>query len=502
MTTGKRVVIAGGGVGGLATAIRLQARGFSVVVLEKNATVGGRANVWEQDGFRFDTGPTLLLMPDVYAELWQWAGRRLADDLELRQLRPNYRVSFDDGASLLCTPDAEEMAANVERFEPGAGARFPAFMQSAGYKYQLSRQRFINRDFDHWWQFATPRNLVELFKTEALRRLFHVSKRYFHDERLRLALTFQTMYLGISPLDAPAVYALLPYTELAEGIWYPKGGIYALITAMRRLAEDLGVEVCTSTEVTGLQFAGRTVSGVQTEDGKTVPADIVVANIDLPTAYRTLVPAERRRKLPNKRLGRMRYTASAYMLYLGVDRRYEQLDHHNVFMSNDFRANFDSIFKSYTLPDHPSLYVNVPNRSDPGHAPAGCDALYVLVPVPHLGRGPIDWQRDEPAFRQRVLDRLEGLGLKDLRQHIVVERSVTPLDWRAQFGLARGAAFGLAHDFLQVGYLRPANHATGIDNLYFVGASTTPGTGVPLVIMGSRLVAERIIRKHGVRGDR
>jgi phytoene desaturase len=304
------------------------------------------------------------------------------------------------------------------------------------------------------------------------------------------------MYLGISPLDAPAIYALLPYTELVEGIWYPQGGIYRLIEAMRRIAEEIGVEIRTSTEVTGLRFIGNQVTGVRLAGGETIDADIVVANADLPGAYHRFVPEHLRPDFPDSRLRRLRFTASAYMLYLGVDRVYDHLQHHNVFFSGDFRANFDAIFRTLLLPADPSLYIAAPSRTDPSVAPPGHDALMVLVPVPHLARDGVDWDLEEPALRERLYDQLERLGLTDLRRHIRVERHVTPVDWRDTYGLTAGAAFGLAHDFMQVGYLRPGNRAKKVPNLYFVGASTVPGTGVPMVIIGSRLVTERILNEH------
>jgi phytoene desaturase len=305
------------------------------------------------------------------------------------------------------------------------------------------------------------------------------------------------MYLGISPLDAPAIYALLPYTELIEGIWYPEGGVYRLIEAMLRVAEELGVEVRTSAKAVGLRFDGDRVTGVILAGGEVVGADVVVANADLPGAYHRFVPEHCRPDFTDRRLRRMRYTASAYMLYLGVDRVYDQLRHHNVFFSADFRGNFDAIFRTHRLPSEPSLYIAAPGRTDPTVAPRGHDALMVLVPVPHLTRNGIDWQRDEPAFRARVYDQLERLGLTDLRRHVRFERRATPLDWRDTYGLTRGSAFGLGHDFLQVGYFRPGNRAKTLRNLYFVGASTVPGTGVPMVMIGSRLVTERILREQG-----
>jgi phytoene desaturase len=485
-----KTVIIGAGVGGLATAIRLAAAGHRVTLLEKNATVGGRANVIEDGGYRFDTGPSLLLMPDVYRELFAAAGRSVDDYCTLVAMDPNYRVHLADGRSFEATRDLNRMARQVDAIEPGAGERIRPFLDDAGYKYRIAREKFVGRNFRHLFEFITPANLYYLLKTEALANLFRKTGAYFHDERLRLAFTFQTMYLGISPLDAPAIYALLPYTELVEGIWYPRGGIYALIEAMRRLAEELGAEVCTNAEVAALRFDGNRVTGVTLRDGTTHAADVVVSNVDLPMTYHRFVPPALRPDFPNRRLRRMRYTASAYMLYLGVDRVYDQLAHHNVYFGDDHRANFDAIFETRTLPDDPSLYIAAP-------APARHDALMVLVPVSHLATNGADWSRDEPCFRERVYDRLEGLGLTDLRRHVRVEHRVTPLDWRDRYGLTLGAAFGLGHDFLQVGYLRPNNRAKKVPNLYFVGASTVPGTGVPMVIIGSRLVSERILAEQG-----
>lgn len=491
-----RTVIIGAGVGGLATAIRLAAAGHAVTVLERHQRVGGRANQICADGYRFDTGPSLLLMPDVYQELFASAGRKLEDYVKLLPMEPNYRVHFADGAWFDASRDLGRMARQVDAIEPGAGSRIEPFLRNAAYKYRIARRQFVGRNFRHLFQFLTLTNLYYLVRTGALANLFRTTRRYFRDERLRLAFTFQTMYLGISPLDAPAIYALLPYTELVEGIWYPEGGIYRFIEAMERLAGELGAEVRTRTEVTALEFDGDRVAGVRLADGSVLAADVVVANADLPGAYHRFVPERLRPDYSNRRLRGMRYTASAYMLYLGVDRVYDQLRHHNVFFNDDFRANFDAIFRTRRLPDEPSLYIAAPGRTDASVAPPGHDALMVLVPVPHLSRDGVDWEREEPAFRAHIYERLERLGLTDLRNHVVVERTFTPRDWRDSYALTLGSAFGLGHDVLQVGYLRPNNRAKRLRNLYFVGASTVPGTGVPMVIIGARLVSERILREQ------
>jgi phytoene desaturase len=492
----RSAVVIGGGLGGLASAIRLQHAGWNVTLLEKNSQLGGRCNVMEVDGFTFDTGPTLLLMRDVLDDLFHSVGRELQDFLQLVRMKPNYRITFGDGSSLEVTPDRDRMAEGLEAIEPGASHAFQRYIEDAGYKYHVSRSRFVERNFNHWYEFATAANLYHLFSTNTLRKLDRHAGRYFKDPRLIAAFTFQTMYLGLAATDAPAVYSLLPYTELEEGIWYPCGGMYTIVTALERLARDLGVTIRTDSEVHSMEARGRRVDRVRLASGEEVPADVVLSNADLPYAYDRLVPASRRGRFTNRTLRRLDYGSSAYLLYLGVDRSYPELLHHNVFLSSDTADNFDAIFKRKTLPADPSLYVNVPTRTDHSIAPAGHDVVYVLVPVPRLTSS-VDWQREGAAFRETVYRRLESVGLPDLRRHIVVEREFTPADFAAQYNLAHGSAFGLSHNFKQVGYMRPANKARDLSNLYFVGASTVPGGGIPMVVIGSKLVTERMRQDWG-----
>ncbi|HEY8687298.1 MAG TPA: phytoene desaturase family protein [Chloroflexota bacterium] len=493
---GRSAVVIGGGLGGLASAIRLQHAGWNVTILEKNPRLGGRCNVIETDGFTFDTGPTLLLMRDVLDDLFRSVGRDLRDYVQLVRVHPNYRVTFGDGSSLEVTTDRERMAEGLEAIEPGASRAFRRYIEDAGYKYRVSRAHFVERNFNHWYEFTTAANLYYLLTTNTLRKLDRHAARYFNDPRLIAALTFQTMYLGLAPADAPAVYSLLPYTELEEGIWYPCGGMYSIVTALERLARELGVSVRTESPVVSLELDGRGVSGVRVESGEVVTADAVLSNADLPYTYDTLVPRSRRGRFTDRALRHLDYGSSAYLLYLGVDRTYPDLLHHNVFLSSNTRDNFDSIFKSRTLPGDPSLYVNVPTRTDPRVAPPAHDVVYVLVPVPRLAPS-VDWTRDGPAFREAVYRRLESNGLPDLRRHVVVEREFTPVDFASEYNLAYGSAFGLSHNFKQVGYMRPANKAREIGNLYFVGASTVPGGGIPMVVIGSKLVTERMQKDWG-----
>jgi phytoene desaturase len=474
----------------------MQHAGSQVTLLEKNERLGGRCNQIVDGDFTFDTGPTLLLMRDVLDDLFCSVGRNLSDYLRLVRMQPNYRVTFGDGSSIVVSNDRNDMRRQLEAIEPGAGSAFERYIDDAGYKYRISREAFVERNFNHWYEFATLRNLYYLLSTNTLRKLDKHAARYFRDPRLIDAFTFQTMYLGLAPAQAPAVYSLLPYTEIEEGIWYPCGGMYSIVAALERLATELGVQVRTGAQVSGLLRRGRAVTGVTLSDGSSVAADIVVSNADVPYTYANLIPRERRGRFTDRSLRRLDYGSSAYLLYLGIDRQYPELLHHNVVLAQDTLDNFDAIFHRKSLPDDPSLYVNVPTRTDASLAPPGCDIVYVLVPVPSLTPGH-DWERDRDRFRRVVLDKLEASALPGLRDHIVTQHEWTPADFQTSYNLANGSAFGLSHNFRQVGYMRPANKVRDLDNVYLVGASTVPGGGIPMVVIGSRLVAERIQQDWG-----
>ncbi len=485
-------------MGGLAAAIRLGAMGFGVDLFEKNATLGGRMNRLEEAGFTFDTGPSLLLMTDTYRELFRFAGRDLDDYVRLIPLNAEYRVNFGDGDSLTIHRFLPELIKELERIEPGVTPRFYRFLEDASYKYRLGRSEFVERDFDTAGEFFGLRNLRLLLKTRAVGDYYRSVSRFFKTDKLRQAFSLQTMYLGLSPFKAPAVYSLLPYTELAEdGLWFPEGGMYSLIEAMERLARELGVRVHTESPVEEVLVSGGTARGVRV-NGESIGADAVLANADLPYVYRSLLPKEAGADFGGRRKREdLEYTASAFMLYLGIEGKLDHLRHHNFFLSSAYRENFEAIFRDKELPADPSFYAVVPSRTEPSMAPEGADALFVLVPVPHLGPN-VDWRRDGPAFKEKVYGLLERrAGVEGIRERILYEKVKTPLDWLSDYNLEEGAAFGIGHGILQVGYFRPPMASKSVGRMYFVGASTRPGTGVPLVTIGARLAAERIGREVG-----
>ena len=484
-------LVIGAGIGGVATAARLARSGYEVTVVEKNAEPGGRCGRIVRDGHRFDIGPTLFLMPEVFEETYAALGERLSDHLDLRRINPTYQIRFGDGAELRLTPDINTMQGQLEQIEPGSFGGFLRYLEEGRRHYKMSLRHFVGRNFYSLPDYFSPGNLPLLFKLRALNKHYANIGNYFQNPMLKAAFTFQNMYLGLSPYDAPATYSLLQYTELADGVWFPMGGMYRTIETLVAIAEAKGVRFIYNAPVEKIEVERQRANGVVLSDGRRLTADTIVANADLPYVYRELLPD----RAEADRLERMKYTCSAIMFYWGVDKVYPQLGHHNVFLAGDYRASFDRIFKDHTLPDEPSFYVHAPTRTDPVAAPSGQDTLMALVPVGHLDESiGQNWDALQSRARRAVLDRLKQIGLNDLTDHIKFEVSYTARDWNQKFNLVKGAAFGLSHNFMQVGYLRPHNRHRKYRNLYFVGASTHPGTGLPIVLLSARLTTERILK--------
>jgi len=484
-----RIAVVGAGVGGLTSAARLAHAGHRVTVFEKNEGPGGRAGVVREAGYQWDLGPTLLLMREVVEAPFRELGRDPAQYLQLTRCDPNYDIHFADGSRVAFSTDLAKMRPELERIEPGAFTNYLKFLEFGRNAYDTSLAHIVSKPLDGVHRYLDPRLLRHVFSMGAHRNLYGYLQKWFKDERLLQATSFQTMYLGLSPYEAPATFALLPYTELAMGIWFPKGGLNAVPRALERLGREEGVRFRYRTPVQRITVEGKQVTGVRTAEGDE-KFDLVVANADLPYVYEQLVPeAGFRRRKP------LRYTSSAFMMYLGTGRKYPQLGHHTVVFGYDYERAFRQIFHELQIPASPSFYVCRGTHTDPSLAPEGRDAIYVLVPVPHKTEN-VDWKERGPRLRDLVLGEMESrLGLAGLRQDLKVEKHFTPNDWESHLNLAQGAAFGIAHDFFQVGALRPPTRDRKFKNLYFTGASTQPGTGVPLVMLSAKIVADRIARE-------
>jgi phytoene desaturase len=491
----KEVVVIGAGLGGLATALRLGHLGYRVTVLEKQPRPGGRSNVIEENGFRVDIGPTILVMKQAFEETYRFIGHDIDQRLQFVQLDPNYRIYYHDGTYLDLYSNMARLAQEVDKIIPGAAQRLFRFIGEGAKKYELGMS-FVERNYDDLSDIANPVAGLRLLQTRAHQNLYRQVAGFFDgDDKLTKAFSFHSMFLGLSPLDALAMYSLITYADLALGMWYPLGGIYSIVEDMLSLAEQMGVQIRTNAPVEEICIEGGRVRGVRLVSGEQVRADLVVSNADLPYTYRKLIDPRFRKKYPDKRLDGMQYACSGYLLYLGVDRTYEHVRHQALYFSEDYKANLDAIFRSKTLPAEPSFHLNIPTVTDPSLAPPGHSLIYILAPMPNLEAN-IDWDRAAPVVREKLLDQLARIVDPQIREHIVWERDYRPADWQADINATLGTAFGsLAQGFFQSSYFRPHNKASDIEGLYFVGQGTYPGIGMPMVMISSRLVTERIVKE-------
>ncbi len=491
----KRVVVIGAGMGGLATALQLRRRGFDVTVLEKQPRPGGRSNVIEEDGFRVDMGPTILVMKDAFDEVYRSIGQNINERLTFVQLDPNYRIYFHDDTHIDLYSHMPRLAQEVEKIEPGSAERLFRFLGESARKYELG-MAFVDRNYRRVTDLANPRAILRLVQTRAYQNLYRQVASFFHQhDKLTKAFSFHSMFLGLSPFEALAMYSLITYADLVLGMWFPMGGIYSVVEDMVALATEMGVEVRTSAPVEHICIENERVRGVRLESGEQFRADIVVSNADLPYTYRRLIDGLHRRHYSDRRLDHLKYACSGYILYLGIDRTYPHLRHQALYFSQDYQANLDAIFKTKTLPEEPSFHLSAPTVTDPSLAPANHTLLYVLAPMPNL-EADIDWDEAAPAVRRKLLDQLERIVDPEIRQHIVWERDYRPTDWLNDINATQGTAFGsLSQGFFQSSYFRPHNKAYDIEGLYFVGQSTYPGIGMPMVMISSQLVTERIVQE-------
>ncbi|MFA5350471.1 MAG: phytoene desaturase family protein [Candidatus Omnitrophota bacterium] len=478
----KKVVIVGAGVGGLATAARLAHDGHDVEVFEKLPECGGRNHLLEDAGFKFDMGPSFVLMPDFFEEVFSYCGESLNDYLDLRIIDPSYKIIYSDGEALTVHRDSSRTKEELERIEPGAAKQFDKFIRETTRIYNVIRPLL--------YKCVTCKSLANPYywglagKIRVLESYWQLARKYFKSDKLCYAFTFEAMFMGVSPFQAPAFYSVITYTDHVQKIAHPMGGMYQIPLALEKLAKKFGAKINYNCPIEGITETGRQIS--LKAGGCFINPDYAVVNADYAYAQTDLL----KRKIPE-----FKYSCSTYLIYLGLKNKLNKLAHHNLFFSKDLNKNLNQIFKDKTIPEDPSFYVHVPTVTDPSLAPSGKDIIYLLIPVTNLMKSRDDLVKHEGRIRKLVFDKINSLCGCNLDELIEVEHRFYPKDFIGWYNIKYGATFGLAHNLTQSAFFRPANFDSKIKNLYYVGASTQPGGGLPVVIAGSRIVADLIKRR-------
>ncbi len=482
-------IVIGSGFGGLAAAVRLGARGYRVTVLERLDSPGGRARVHHQDGFTFDAGPTIVTAPFLFEELWSLAGRCLADDVELRPVEPFYRIRFHDGETFDYSGDAEAMRNEIARIAPGDVDGYERFMRASEAIFRVGFERLGHVPFGSWRDML--RVLPDLVRLRSDRSVHAMVARHVRDPRLRVALSFHPLLVGGNPFATTSVYSLIAFLERRWGVHFAMGGTGRLVAGLVDLIEGQGGAVRCGEEVTRIDVGAGRARGVELGSGKHIDADIVVSNADAAWTYGRLLGHTRRRRWTERRLARARYSMSLFVWYFGTDRCYPDVPHHSILLGPRYRELLDDIFERKVLADDFSVYLHRPTATDPSLAPDGCDAFYVLAPVPHLDSG-IDWSERCEPYRRAIADFLARTVLPELERHVVTSQVMTPQDFRDRLLSERGAAFSLEPVLTQSAWFRPHNRSEEVEGLYLVGAGTHPGAGLPGVLSSAR-VLDRVV---------
>jgi phytoene desaturase len=493
MTQNKTAVIIGAGIGGIATSIYLSKNGYNVAVYEKNSAPGGRCGQLIREGHRFDLGATMLMMPGIYREVFSSLGIPLFENGDISPLEDLYRIYFDDGDVLDFSTDKEKMRVQHERIEPGSFRKSRKYIEEGYEIFEVGMNKLIARNFDNIFQFANFRNVALLIKLKTYISNWKYARKFFKNDHLMMAYTFQNIYVGQSPFNSPALFSMVPAAEITEGSFFPKGGMFSIVEKLMAEAKKNGVQVHFRKAAEKINVNGKRAESVRFEDGSEAKADVIVANADLPYVYRSLLPD----KGKSAHFDSLNYSCSAICFHWGLDKQYPQLAHHNVFLSDKYREGLDRIFRDKTVSDSPSFYVHAPAHTDPSAAPEGHESLSFIVAAGNIDKSKKqDWEELKKNTRAVLIRRLKQLGMDDIESHIKFEVCYTPESWQNACNITKGSVFGsVAHNLLQMGYFRPHNQHSRYRNLYFVGGSTHPGNGIPNVLLSAKLTSERILKK-------
>jgi phytoene desaturase len=493
-SSNKKVIVIGAGPGGLASAILLAAAGAKVKILERLPTIGGRTSSIEAEGFKFDLGPTFFLYPRVLEEIFGVAGSSLREEVEMVRLDPQYRIIFGAGGAIDASPDVARMEQQIAAIAPNDAPGFRRFLDENRTK--LTRMEpCLETPFLGWQDLLNMRLLKMLPMLRPHQSLDSYLGRFFRDPRIRLAFSFQSKYLGMSPFRCPSLFSILSFLEYEYGVFHPIGGCAAVTAAMARVAQRLGVEICLDTPVEEVLFEGRRATGVRTAAG-VEKANALVLNADFARAMQRLVPDRQRRRWSNRKIARKKFSCSTFMMYLGVEGTFD-LPHHNIHIAADYARNLDEIENRHVLSDDPSFYVQNACVTDPTLAPRGMSTLYGLAPVTHQHPN-VDWNRERDRFRALMLRQIAKAGFGDVEERIRFERVITPQDWDQKYEIHQGATFNLAHSLDQMLHLRPHNRFEDVDGVYLVGGGTHPGSGLPVIFESARISSRLLLSELGL----
>ena len=485
-----RIIVIGSGFGGLSAAIRLRAQGHEVTVVEQRDKPGGRAYVYQQDGFTFDGGPTIITAPWLFDELFATAGKQVADYVQIVPIDPFYQIRFEDGTVFRYNGDTNAIIEQIKRLNPGDERGYRAFLKQSERVFGAGMS-LIDKPFTTLMDMVKV--LPDLIRLRADRSVAGLANRHIRDERLRQVFSFHPLLVGGNPFETTSIYTLIHHLEQKWGVWFAMGGTGKLVDAFVRCLQDIGGELRLSTPVQEITVDERTgkANGVRLASGEVLPADAVVSNGDVAFTYKHLVAPKWRKKNTDARIDGLDYSMSLMVIYFGTNKQYHDIAHHEIIMGPRYKGLLDEVFGTKTLAKDFSLYLHRPTATDPSLAPPGCDAWYVLSPVPHLG-GPTDWRVTAQSYRDRIMQYLEDRYLPGLSQHIVTEHRIDPLHFRDTLSSHLGSAFSVQPTLFQSAWFRPHNRSEDIPNLYFAGAGTHPGAGLPGVISSGKIVADLI----------